>query len=67
MKETDLEFTATLRSYLGQFSQSRKPIVPLIRNPDGTIDREKTLALPCYQNFNTETAAAILPKEKCSR
>ncbi len=48
---TDAAFKEQLRSYLAQFSEGRKPIVALIRNADGSIDREKTLALPCYQGL----------------
>lgn len=48
---SDAEFTLKLRSYLGQFKDGHKPVVPLIKNPDGSINRVATLALPCYQNF----------------
>jgi len=51
---TDKEFKEKLRAYLAQFSGGRKPIVPLEKNPDGTIDREKTLALPCFADFKEE-------------
>jgi len=56
-EQTDAEFKEKLRAYLGRFSQGHKPIVPLSKNADGTINREKTLALPCYQNF-TESPQA---------
>jgi len=46
---TDADFKEQLRAYLTHSSEGRKPIVALIRNGDGSIDREKTLALPCYQ------------------
>lgn len=26
-------------------------MAPVFKRADGTIDREKTLALPCYENF----------------
>jgi hypothetical protein len=49
---TDAEFKARLTTYLAQFAEGHKPIVPLIKNADGTINREETLALPCYQNIS---------------
>jgi hypothetical protein len=48
---TDAEFTASLAAYLAQFSEGPEPMVPLFKHDDGSIDREKTLALPCYANF----------------
>lgn len=48
---TDAEFTSRLRSHLSQSKEGIKPVVPLIKNADGTINREETLSLPCYQNF----------------
>jgi hypothetical protein len=44
---TDPEFTALLSAHLAQFTQDA-PAVPLFNKADGSIDREKTLALPCY-------------------
>lgn len=49
--QTDSEFIARLTAYLAQFSEGQPPAVPLFKNDDGSIDREKTLALPCYANF----------------
>jgi hypothetical protein len=52
MKEqTDDEFTASLTAYLAQFSAGQDPVVPLFKNDDGSINREKTLALPCFADF----------------
>jgi hypothetical protein len=48
---TDAEFTASLSAYLAQFAEGHEPTVPLFKNNDGSIDREKTLALPCYAGF----------------
>jgi len=48
---TDQQFKEQLRDYLAQFSGGRKPIVPLVSNSDGTINRERTLAMPCYADF----------------
>lgn len=31
---------------------------PVFHNDDGTINREKTLTLPCYENFKEETPNA---------
>lgn len=45
---TDFEFIAALTSYLALFSEGHEPTVPLFKKSDGSIDREKTLALPCY-------------------
>ena len=47
---TDADFISQLRSHLAT-SKGGHPIVPLIKNADGVINREETLALPCYQNF----------------
>ena len=49
---TDTEFVAQLRSHLAQFKDGHKPVVPLVRNLDGSINRAETLALPCYENFS---------------
>jgi len=48
---TDSEFTASLAAYLSQFSEGRKPTVPLFNKDDGSIDRDKTLALSCFANY----------------
>ena len=48
---TDVEFTARLTAYLAQFSEGHKPTVPLFKKDDGSIDRDKTLALPCFADF----------------
>ena len=49
---TDSEFAASLAAYLAQFSEGHKPTVPLFKKDDGSIDRDKTLALPCYSGFS---------------
>jgi hypothetical protein len=49
--DTDNEFMAALTSYLAQFSEGHQPIVPLLKNDDGSIDRDKTLALPCFADL----------------
>ncbi|HZI56849.1 MAG TPA: hypothetical protein VFF39_08740 [Verrucomicrobiae bacterium] len=48
MTMTDAGFAAALTAYLAQFSEGHQPIVPLFKNNDGSIDRDKTLALPCF-------------------
>jgi hypothetical protein len=48
---TDSEFTASLTAYFAQFSEGQEPTVPLFKKDDGSIDREKTLTLPCYSDF----------------
>ena len=48
---TDPEFVARLTAYLKQFSDGVEPTVPLFRNDDGSINRERTLALPCFADF----------------
>ena len=53
MKQTDAEFAAALTAYLKQFSEGQSPVVPIFTQDDGSIDREKTLALPCYADFPT--------------
>jgi hypothetical protein len=57
--QSDEDFIAALTAHLATSSEGRKPIVPLIKNADGSINREKTLALPCYQNL---TEIACPPK-----
>ena len=52
--KTDTEFVAALTVYLAQFSEGEPPEVPLFRKDDGSIDREMTLALPCFANFRLE-------------
>ena len=51
MTMTDVDFTAILTAHLAQFSEGHQPIVPLFKNSDGSIDRDKTLALPCYMDL----------------
>ena len=51
---TDDEFIAKLTAYLAQFSEGDKPTVPLFNKADGSIDRSKTLVLPCYAGFHLE-------------
>ena len=48
---TDTEFMIRLTAYLAQFSEGQAPTVPLFKKHDGSIDRKKTLALPCYTDF----------------
>ena len=47
--KSDQEFLAQLRAYL-----CVTPAVPIFRRADGSIDREKTLALPCYSDFKPQ-------------
>ena len=50
----DAEFVQRLKQFLmerdGITAGDPQPMVPLFW-ADGKIEREKTLALPCYQNF----------------
>ena len=48
---TDEQFKQALTDYLAQFSEGRKPIVPLKSLPNGKLDRKGTLSLPCYHGF----------------
>lgn len=48
---TDAQFEQSLRNYLRQFSEGFEPTLPIFRNGDGSINRERTLALPCFANF----------------
>lgn len=50
-QQTDAEFIAALTAYLALFSEGHEPIVPLHYNSDGSINREKTLASPCFADF----------------
>jgi hypothetical protein len=51
MPISDELFLARLAECLGQSADRLKPETPIFRNDDGTINRERTLALPCYWNF----------------
>jgi hypothetical protein len=48
---SDDEFLARLAGYLGPSADGIAPETPVLMNDDGSINREKTLALPCYWNF----------------
>jgi len=48
---TDDEFLARLSTCLGKSADGIEPETPIFKNDDGSINREKTLALPCYWNF----------------
>jgi hypothetical protein len=52
--QTDAEFIAALTAYLRQFSEGHKPTIPLFKKDDGSMDCERTLALPCYAGFRLE-------------
>lgn len=54
VQQTDTEFVVALTAYLAQFSEGTPPEVPLFRKGDGSIDRNKTLSLPCYASFHLE-------------
>jgi hypothetical protein len=45
---------ACLTAFLAQFSEGQEPTVPLFKKDDGSVDRNKTLALPCYASFHLE-------------
>lgn len=47
----DIEFENKLRLYLAQFSEGQEPMVPLMLEEDGIINREKTLGLVCYRDM----------------
>ncbi len=51
---TDAELVVHLTAYLAQFSEGQNPVVPLLTNDDGSINRSKALVLPCYANFQLE-------------
>jgi hypothetical protein len=48
---SDDEFLACLAACLGRSADGIKPETPIFKNDDGSINREKTLALPCYWYF----------------
>ncbi|HEY2390567.1 MAG TPA: hypothetical protein VGK22_05295 [Candidatus Angelobacter sp.] len=50
--QTDAQFIAALTAYL--FQSNEASAVPLFYQPDGSINRTKTLTLPCYANFTSE-------------
>jgi hypothetical protein len=47
----DEDFLQSLKDYMSQFSDGQEPETPLFTKADGSIDRERTLALPCYTDF----------------
>lgn len=47
---TETKFRATLREYLDSIDGPGEEI-PVIQSRAGLINRVKTLALPCYENF----------------
>jgi hypothetical protein len=51
---TDDEFLVSLAVYLGKSADGIEPGTPVFKNNDGSINREKTLALPCYAGFRLE-------------
>lgn len=53
---SDTEFLARLTVYLKQFSEGAEPPVPIFRNGDGSLNRERMLALPCFAGFRLEEA-----------
>jgi hypothetical protein len=50
----DLTLIRRLTAFLAQFNQGTPPVVPLFIKADGSLDRHKTLALPCYAGFCLE-------------
>jgi hypothetical protein len=50
----DLELIRRLTAFVAQFSQGAPSALPLFINADGSLDRHKTLALPCYAGFCLE-------------
>ena len=48
---SDDEFLTRLSDYFGRSADVIEPETPIFMNDDGSINREKTLALPCYWNF----------------
>lgn len=49
----DSEFREQLRDFLRKDPQV-DPWVPVLLNPDGSINRDKTLGLPLYEGFELE-------------
>ncbi len=52
-KKEDLEFLDTLQAHLQKVSGDDLGGIPasLFLNPDGSVNREKTLAMDCYAGF----------------
>lgn len=48
---SDDEFLARLAAHLSRSADAIEAETPIFKNDDGSINREKTLALPCYWNF----------------
>lgn len=49
---TDAELIDALTNYMKGIEEDDNPMVPLELNADNTLDREKTLRLDVYENFN---------------
>lgn len=45
------ELEVKLKAFLTAVEGEEPAAVPVMENDDGTINREKTLALPCYDGF----------------
>jgi len=39
-----------------------RPTVPIFEHADGSLNREKTLELPCYHKFTSDQRVALLGK-----
>ena len=49
--KTDDQFLEDLTNYLSQGSDGIAPTVPCFINGDGSLNRERMLALPCFADF----------------
>jgi hypothetical protein len=56
---SDDEFLTRLAAYLGRSADGIEPETPIFKNDDGSINREKTLALPCSWNFSSKTSSVV--------
>lgn len=48
---TDEQFVERLKAFLRHAEESEHPLVPIFKNADGSLDRAKILAEPCFENF----------------
>ncbi len=73
MTNHQFEVELRIRAYIDQISgyilgwpqrETFTPIVPTINKADGSIDRQKTLDLPCYCSFTDDDKRLLLNTEQ---
>ena len=57
---SDTKFTEELRAYLEAASGVDSAVVPRFTRESGKVDREKTLALPCFEGMTPAKKESLL-------